>query len=186
MFKEERPRVPAGHPDGGEWLPGGGDKHPNRGMGLRQTPNIATEKRARVIYGETSGLRPQLINPKISSHKPSNWRVESAAKLHRARTYVGVVSERNSRAHSAKPSNGNNPVVAHIWSLCVDAAIDAGEPDLLDPRITSFFLRQEGIGRQNPGWTNLRLYFSIGPFNNLGGGDVARGSQAYIDFYGRK
>jgi hypothetical protein len=27
--EHERERVPAGQPDGGEWMPGGGDKHPH-------------------------------------------------------------------------------------------------------------------------------------------------------------
>lgn len=188
-----QPRKPAGSPHtGGQWINGGAiggaDKHPHvpRIRELRKTPNVETEKRARVIYGETSGLRPQLKNPKASPDDQKNWDEHSAELLHTARVYVGIVSTRNHVVHSAKPSNGRNPIEATIWSLAVDAAMDGSQSNLLDHRVTNFYLRRSEKPKTPDGWTNLRLYYSFGPFYAVGGGDAGRGPGLYIDFYGRK
>lgn len=58
----------------------------------------------------------------------------------------------------------------------------------LDDRVTNFFLRQDGIGHQAPRtWPEtLKVIVTVGPFNNVGGGDVPRGPNAYSDFYGKE
>jgi len=211
-FDPSQPRVQRGNPDGGEWTETGGGSGGSSGTGtshtpsgdsstrkpgvkpaygeipprgrLRQPPDPGSGKRARAIYGETSGLTPSLKNPKAGSYNPSNHDPHSAEQLARARAYIGIVSERNPKVHFAKPPSSGNPIEASAWNHSVDAAIDGHKPEGLDPRVTNFFLRQEGIGRQVPPWTGMRRYLSLGPFSNVGGGDVPRGPKTYIDFYG--
>jgi hypothetical protein len=184
-YNPDQPRVPAGSPDGGEWAPGGGrDKNPD--TGLRKAPNKTIEKRAKAIYGETAGLTPQLKNPKSSPYNRSNWDADSAVQLETARTYIGIVSDRNPNVNYAAPANANNSIQAQTWSDAVDAAINGNNSSQLNQNVTNFFLRQEGIGRQTPqGWGNLERHLSLGPFNNVGGGDVPKGPNTYIDFYGK-
>jgi len=187
-YSADQPRVPAGHPDGGQWTDGGGggaNRKPQTSGGLRKVLDKKTKKRAEAIYGETSGLTPQLLNPKRSVYDPKNWNSDSAKKLHRARIGIGIVSERNPKVNYAEPSDPNNAIQAQTWSLAVDAGISAGDDTALDPRVTHFFLRQRGTGRQTPPWPELTRYYSMGPFNNVGGGDVPKGPNTYIDFYGK-
>jgi len=83
--------------------------------------------------------------------------------------------------HYAQP-RGNNPIELQQWQLSVDAAANAG--NLSPSNVRHFFIRQDRIGRQAPGWTGgAAPYQSFGPFVNPGGGDVPRGNQTYIDFY---
>lgn len=154
---------------------------------LRQPPDYPTGRRASAIYGETSGLTPQLKDPKGNPYNPANWREDSARRLLTARTYVGIVSERNPRVHFSLPPDSANAIEERVWNDSVDAAIAGTNPDHLDERVTNFFLRQEGIGRQSPeSWPkSLKVLVTVGPFNNAGGGDVPRGPNTYIDFYGK-
>ena len=144
-----------------------------------------TEKRAQAIYGETSGLTPKLINPKVSPYKKSNWEAKSAERLHAARTFIGIISERNPLVHFASPTNFENSIQSQVWVHSVEAAMNAANSTLLDPHVTNFFLRQDGVGRQVPPWPEFIRYESLGPFNNVGGGDVPIGPNTYIDFYGK-
>ncbi|MEJ0063416.1 MAG: hypothetical protein WDO70_09530 [Alphaproteobacteria bacterium] len=130
-------------------------------------------------------MTPQLIDPKKSPYNPSNWDKDSANKLHAAKVYVGIVSDRNPLVHYDKPRNADNSIEAYAWGRAVEAAIDAADGTRLDLRVTNFFLRQEGEGRQTPPWLGLTRYLSLGPFNNAGGGDVPEGLNTYIDFYGK-
>lgn len=141
--------------------------------------------RAAVIYGETAGLRPALLNRSGSPHDPANWDPASADRLATARVYVGIVSDRNSNVWSDWPTDPGNPIQAKAWDLAVDAAVGSADATQLDSRITNFFMRQEGVGRQVPNWPSLRRHLSLGPFYNVGGGRVPRGPETYIDFYGR-
>jgi hypothetical protein len=103
------------------------------------------------------------------------------------RVYIGIVSERNSGVWSAEPTDLNNPVQAQAWNAALDAASKGADGSQLDSRITNFYFRQDGVGIQMPSsWRNKTLYLSIGPFNNVGGGDTPRGSKTYIDFYDNK
>lgn len=185
-YNADQPRVPAGSPDGGQWTDGDGSNgNPSPSDGLRRAPDKKAEKRAKAIYGETSGLTPKLLNPNKNPYNPKNWNSDSASKLHLARAYIGVVSGRNPKVRYAVPTDPKNGIQAQTWGLAVDAAISGGDGTILDPRVTHFFLRQEGVGRQTPPWQGFSRYYSIGPFNNVGGGDVPRGSNTFIDFYGK-
>jgi hypothetical protein len=192
-YDPNQPRVPAGSSDGGQWTSGGArdsQENPSRNkpkkpsdVSLRATPNAATEKRARAIYGETSGLFPQLKNKKLSVYNPKNWDEASSKKLHNARVYIGVISVRNPKVHFAKPRDAKNPIQSQIWDFAVDAGLEAGDDTKINKRIKYFFLRQDGIGRQTPPWAGFERLLSVGPFNNVGGGDVPKGPNTYIDFY---
>jgi len=141
-------------------------------------------RRATAIYGETAGLRPTPLDPTASSNDTSNWDAASAAQLAQARTYVGIVSDRNPVVYRAEPSDPSNPQRARAWSQAIDAAQNGADGTQLDPRITQFYMRQEGVGPQAPtGWTT-HVMLSLGPFHNVGGGDVPRGPETYVDFYG--
>ena len=190
-FSPDQPRAPARTPEGGQWIDAGGggrkpSKKPREPGDLRRAPDKPTEKRAQAIYGETSGLLPQLLNPGKNPYAQENWNSDSARKLHVARVYIGVVAQRNPKVHYAVPTDPANSIESQAWSLSIDAAIEAGNDSVADARITHFFLRQGGVGRQIPPWPELRRYYSMGPFINMGGGDVPQGSNTYIDFYGKK
>lgn len=137
-------------------------------------------------YGETSGLLPQLKDPHGKVYDSQNWDESSSEQLALARTYIGIVSERNPRVHFATPKNPDNFLETRTWDKTVDSAIAGEDHTKLDPKITNFFLRQEGVGDQRPKkwYANLKRKFSLGPFNNVGGGDAPRGTKTYIDFYG--
>lgn len=155
---------------------------------LRNVPDYPTGKRASAAYGETSGLTPQLKNPKRSPYDSTNWDEASAENLRKARIYVGIVSERNPRVHFALPPNAANSIEERVWNDSVEAAIEGSDSSKLDKRVTNFFLRQQGIGKQYPDkWPKtLKVLESVGPFNNVGGGDVPAGPNTYIDFYGEE
>ena len=147
--------------------------------------NAVTYRRATAIHGETAGLRPQLLDPSKSAEDPANWDQTSAAQLAQTRAYVGIVSDRNNVVHRVGAPNGSNPLEARAWSQAIDAAQNGAGGTQLDPRITQFYMRQEGVGPQAPtGWTT-HVMLSLGPFQNFGGGGVPRGPATYIDFYGK-
>jgi len=198
VYNPDQPRVPAGQTGGGEWTSeeGGGSgedadmddddivlvaegSEPSTGI------DRSTRERARAIYGETASLRPALIDAKVSPDKPSNWNAESAAQLATARAYVGVVSDRNPSVHRDSPGKSAGTLDLRAWDQAVAAARPSTDGSQLDPRITHFFLRQDGIGPQSPPWPGAQRILSLGPFFNVGGGDVPRGPATYIDFYGK-
>jgi hypothetical protein len=166
--------------------PGGNGEEDNSTEDPDNEPlDQSTRKRAQAIYGETSGLIPELLNPGTNPYNPSNWDSDSASQLEKARTYIGIVSERNPSVNFASPSDATNPIQMRAWNLSVEAATNAADGSLLDSRVTNFFLRQDGIGIQTPPWHGLHMIMSLGPFNNVGGGDVPKGANTYIDFYGK-
>lgn len=157
--------------DHGRWTSGGLDPQ--------------TQRRAETVYGETSGLRPALIDPKASPNNPANWDSASVSQLATARAYVGIVSDRNNKVNRATPPDLPNVFQSRAWDQAVDAANQGGDGSRLDPRITQFYMRQDRVGPQAPkGWTS-HCMLSIGPFYSVGGGKaVARGPKTYVDFYG--
>jgi hypothetical protein len=186
-YDPDEPRVPAGNPDGGQWTGDGpaGVQIAENGNVQSDAPKYdkATLARARVIYGETAGLRPALLNPNGNSNDPANWDAASAAELAKARLYIGIVSERNSKVWSDEPGDPNNPIQAQAWDLALDAAGKGVDSSQLDSRIKNFTMRQ---GYQPSPWPEKKQYMSFGPFYSVGGGAIGRGSQSYIDFYGSK
>ena len=142
-------------------------------------------RRATAIYGETAGLRPTLLDPAASPNDPTNWDETSAARLAQARAYVGIVSDRNNTVHRVSAPDGSNHLATRAWSQAVDAAHQGADGSQLDPRITQIYIRQEGVGKQAPDDWDSHVMLSLGPFHNVGGGDVPRGPKTYIDFYGK-
>ena len=141
-------------------------------------------RRSTVAYGETRGLYPQLKDPGMNLYNRSSWEDASFAELQRAREWIAIVSERNPVVHAEEPIKGNY-LEERAWGLSAEAAKRANQEGL-PPDAKNFFLRQEGVGPQDPGWDDLEKYESIGPFQNTGGGDAPRGPKLYIDFYRKK
>jgi hypothetical protein len=200
-YDANQPRVPAGNPDGGQWTDGGGGggggtpkpntrkpsiNHSPRNLSIRKAPDFSSHKRATAIYGETSGLTPRLIDKNKSAYDKNNWNSASEDNLFLARTYIGIVSDRNPRVHYAEVVDKTNPIEVNTWNRVMDSAISGNVPERLNSKVNHFFIRQEGVGKQNPPWPELIRYGSMGPFNNVGGGDVPKGTDTYIDFYGKK
>jgi RHS repeat-associated protein len=143
--------------------------------------NQAAHPGARAAYGETSGLYPQLVPGARYVYDPANWDQASAAELQEARAWISEVESRNANVHSSQP-RGNNPIEQRQWQLALDAEAMAGNLSPSDVR--HFFIRQENVGVQAPGWAAGQTpYRSFGPFVNPGGGDVPRGPNTYIEFY---
>jgi RHS repeat-associated protein len=141
-----------------------------------------TDIGAEAAYGETAGLFPQLVQGN-NVYNPRIWDSSSYAELQLARQWIADVRERNAYTNRARPRNLRNPIEQRIWQDCQRAA-EAAENFDLPNDVKHFFLRQDGVGRQTPAWaSNTRPYRSFGPFINVGGGDVPKGSATYIDFY---
>lgn len=142
------------------------------------------EHKAQVGYGETAGLLPEKspdAPPKAHPYDRHAWDQNSVSELQKARTHIMDISGRNSGVHRAKP--GRDPISNDVWNDNMNAA--ANSTGKLPGNY--FFIRQEGAGPQRPhknaGYgqgTPIRTY---GPFRNVGGGDVPRGSKTYIDIY---
>jgi hypothetical protein len=158
-------------------------------------PQLAEQKtvastpfeRARVIFGETSGLYPRSVDPTKPPHDSKNWESGSAEALAEARRYVGIVAGRNYRTHRNSP-NLDNPLEARAWNDVVRAADQAHQDaDLVDARIQNFYIRgtkQRGEGF--PKRPDLVLYRKFGPFRTVG--DPKHGipadNETYLEFYG--
>jgi hypothetical protein len=144
------------------------------------------QARARAIFGETRGLYPQSVNPEGRPGDPANWETDSYDNLQKARTYVGIVAGRNDDI-LYNNLNFSNPIEAQASNSAMNAGNAAqSNPDMLDARITQFFIRGEGVTRAAFPKQKHELYLTIGPFRNVGGGDVPRGNNVYIEFYGRR
>ena len=79
-------------------------------------------------------------------------------------------------------SKSKNPIEKRAWEDCKKAADQADFWDMF-PDVNNFFLRQDGVGTQEPPWANGDPEFTYGPFINVGGGDVPKGNRTYIDVY---
>ncbi len=138
---------------------------------------------AETVYGETSSLYPQTDKKGSNPYNSKNWNSDSYDELQAARTAISVISERNNHTQKKDGSSATNPIEKRAWDDSVDAANNA-ENFSLPTSTRHFFIRQKDIGRQKPWWAgNKKPYKSYGPFINVGGGDVPRGNQTYIDIY---
>jgi hypothetical protein len=163
-------------------------------------PEVEKEvgRRAAAIFGETTSLRPQLINPEGSLDTPENWNPDSAALLHQARTKLAAMyGGPNDHMKPRLPSNVSNPIEKRQWDLAVEAA-RASMGFELDPRLINMNMRQKGVGHQVVDeWikTGRTVLDPIGPFINTyypnaelikKGRAAGGGPNTYIDFYGRE
>jgi hypothetical protein len=146
------------------------------------------EQRTRAIFGETSGLYPQRKDPNGGPTDPTNFDPESFAQLQRARTHLSDTAMLNDKHHWAYPTP--NPIDQQAWSNAADAARMAMARKNPNPG-ANFYLRQGGDWTTNqnptprPGYLKPRnLIEEYGPFHNVGGGDVARGPNAFVEVYG--
>src|SRR4029079_13704318 len=110
----------------------------NNGKGTKAPVKAAArtaEDRARVIFGETSGLYPQSIDPKGPENDPRNWVSDSFDNLQAARRYMGIVACRNPATQRNSP-NPKIPREVEVWGNAMGAGTAAhNNPDLLDSRI---------------------------------------------------
>jgi hypothetical protein len=137
--------------------------------------------RSKAIFGETEGLYPQSIDPKGNPNDPRNWQTDSWDNLALARRNIGVVAGRNKITWWDAPSK---PGQEEAWSHAQDAAEQAADSSILDPKIRYFAIRGDGVTRDF--FPQLRRYLTIGPFRNVGGDrDAPAGNNAYVEFYGK-
>lgn len=176
-LSEEEDSDPSEESDEDEPLPNSG-----RGKSGTKTKKTVTEPdhAARVVYGETSGLYPQGIDPNRSPYDESNWDPKSRDDLQEARRWISAVQERNSNVQSAHP-HGSNPIEQRQWQSSKDAASSMGAD--IPPEVNQLYMIQKGVGPQLAPWDNVVLHKTFGPFRNVGGGQVPRGDGAYIQFY---
>jgi hypothetical protein len=171
------------------------DEIPIKAMPMEE---FEQRRRAAAIYGETAGLRPQMIDPNGSVNNPNNWDPASTHALHEARTNVGAMYGDVKPAMKPKiPPDMNNRIQKQQWDLAMAAAKDSMNVNL-DPRLKRMWMRQDPTGSQTYArWVNEGLFpiQPMGPFVNTipaspevvkGGDAIAKGPRAYIDFYRRK
>lgn len=178
------PRVPAGNGrPSGEWtVAANGTPAGSRKTRKVYQPKQTKFERAQVVYGETSSLRPKLINPQGNPDDPANWDPDSVEALAKARAKVAAVSGRNGHVHSAMPTNFMDPNQVREWMNSLHAADASDEAQRsFDPEADSFFMRQGEKDAQNS--PDYHAIVSEGPFYNTSNYPVHRGNQAFIDFY---
>jgi hypothetical protein len=171
------------------------DEIPIKAMPMEE---FEQRRRAAAVYGETAGMRPQMIDPKGGINNPNNWDPQSAQALHQARTNLATMyGDVNPGMQTKMPSDMNNPIQKQQWDLAVEAA-KASMSNQLDPRLKNMWMRQESVGPQVYGpWVKggSSPLQQMGPFVNTipasqylidQGRAVAKGSRTYIDFYGKK
>jgi hypothetical protein len=136
------------------------------------------------IYGETAGLYPKKKNLKGSTYDPRNWDADSEKQLREARQIIAEVQSRNDVIKKSSPT-GDNPIEQRQWKNAQDAATAAGNTS--PKEVGKMWMLQKNVGPQKPpaSWNDWTLYKRYGPFENVGGGDVPRGHETYIEFYQR-
>ena len=155
------------------------------------------EARAKAVYGETAGFRPQLIDPNRSPDDPTNWNLDSARKLAETRTDIATMfgSGVNGKMRSAAPRDMSNPIEKREWDNAMKAAQDSFNREI--PEFTNFYHRQDGARvspLNTPDWASSPSPEADrhGPFYNVGGVSdedvrkgrgIAKGPNAYIDWY---
>jgi hypothetical protein len=153
----------------------------DRGGPSDGTSQLSSNMGAKGAFGETRGLYPQPSFPS-SIYNMDGWDPASATNLNMARTWIAEVQKRNHTMKYVDKPSGSNTIENNQWQLAATAAKNASNLSPADVR--NFFIRQDGVGPQAPGWSGgSKPYKSFGPFLNTGGGDVPRGKNTYIDFY---
>lgn len=94
------------------------------------------------------------------------------------------ISERNRNVAHAKPGKNAGQIEKSVWN---DNEQAAKRSDGTLPG-NHFFIRQAGVGPQRPTKAARfgqagRPIRSYGPCVNVGGGDVPKGNQTYVDIY---
>ena len=136
---------------------------------------------AKAVYGETGGLFPQKNDPSRSIYNPGNWNPTSLRQLTIARIWIAEVQRRNSNVNYAE-LNGSKLIDVIQWNMALGAASAASNSSPAGVR--HFFIRPTIDGRTRPPFVGTKEPLAtFGPFVNVGGGDVARGDNIYIDFY---
>ncbi len=146
-------------------------KPPNRKPGSRS---------ARIVFNETSGLRPGNNNPEdLHDARVSiaHTILNAAGMRHRPRTVGDTLTT------SAARAIGRDPDAMAAWADSQAAATEAGATADNTSGAIHFFLDYEGATR--PAWaTEDRETASYGPFTNAaGGGDVPEGAAVTIRVY---
>lgn len=164
----------------------GGGAKPSADTGVA-TAGADSPGHASTVYGESSGLFPQLQAGTTNPYHPGNWDPQSVEQLKTAREWIAGVGLRNPKVYK-KSADLSNRTERMVWNLATDAAQGAQNLQL-PPGVDHFFMRQDGMGSQKPPWGKDgapyegKPYKTFGPFINVGGGKVPAGNKTYIDFY---
>jgi hypothetical protein len=124
------------------------------------------------------------LYPQKDTKNPKKDDPQSAADLQKARENIMDIAQRNVKVHHGQPQDPNNPIQKRQWDNN-RAAARLSDGSL---RGNYFFIRQNGVGNQRPpesagfGQDGAPVV-SYGPFINVGGGDVPRGNETYVDIY---
>jgi len=151
---------------------------------LGSNPERELLNRAAAIYGETSSLYPQRINPGGSLYDPANLDPQSVADIAEARRNIGLISERNNRVNYDFPDDFNNPIEKAAWERSLQAAAaGANMQGELDPRYTNFIFTPNKMGKSAI-TQGAKIVNETSKFYNGGGGDVLAGPNTRVQFWG--
>jgi len=151
---------------------------------LGSDPERELLNRAAAIYGETSGLYPQRIDPAGGIYNQQNLDPRSASELANVRRDVGLISERNRHIHFKVPTDFNNPIQKAAWESALQAAAAGGDNQgALDPRLTNIMFVPNKDGKTAESVWGQGIVAETPTFYNVGGGDVLKGP-AHIQFWG--
>ena len=137
---------------------------------------------AMTAYGETGGVYPQMAPGKTGIYDPASYDPASAAQLQLARAWLARVRLVNPTVHE-KAAPGANPIEQRAWQGAMDGAMAAKDIPIPDG-VSHFYLRQGPMPAKAPPWAKQKPIKTFGPFINTGGGDVPKGPNMYIDFFG--
>jgi len=132
-----------------------------------------------VSWGETSGLYPH------SKHlyQPDKWDQTKTLQLLQARAAINEVGKRGEKVKRATPARGTIEQKMKPYHLIENfPAIDS---EIADPTVKWFYLsKYPDSPKAHPSVGNSEIIKTYGPFYNIGGGDVPKGS-TYVHFYKR-
>jgi RHS repeat-associated protein len=155
-------------------------------------------------FGETSSLRPQWRKPNKGENevpkKRENYDPASVADLAKARQAICEVAQNlqaagidpATKTHPSTPTADElkNPDTKYEWGKCQEAADACKGKRITAADCKHFYIRKgtekekDGTYTSKPSWAAGKTpSHSFGPFRNMGGGDVGKGDDIYIDVY---
>lgn len=145
-------------------------------------PDPMLMHQAMTAFGETGGVYPQLAPGKSGIYNPSSHDPDSASQLRLARSWMARVRLVNPKVNE-KAEPGSNPIEQRAWQDAMSAAV-AANGVAMPSGVTHYYLRQGPMPASAPSWAQGKPLKTFGPFINTGGGDVPKGPDMYIDFFG--
>lgn len=133
-----------------------------------------------LAMGLLQGAGPSRI--KLSGKASRMHSSMGANQLRLARSWMARVRLVNPKVNE-KAEPGSNPIEQRAWQDAMSAAMTANGV-AMPSGVTHYYQRQGPMPASAPSWAQGKPLKTFRPFINTGGGDVPKGPDMYIDFFG--